>query len=110
MVDVCLYHNWRDDAEIIAYLSAGQRDYLGWRHTSPHGPLSRIAVMPSTHYSNPFGDVLAESYPEGGGLPGSDLEPTRAQHLNRHGIGRAILSHQLALGAPASPTPGWRSS
>jgi predicted TIM-barrel fold metal-dependent hydrolase len=102
-VDACLYHNWRSEAEIVERLPAAWRDYLGWGHRSPHGPLPTIPILPSTHYANPFGEFVPDADPEAGGPPGSDLDLLRRHHLDRAGIGRAVLCHHLALGVPAFP-------
>jgi predicted TIM-barrel fold metal-dependent hydrolase len=95
-------------------MPSGWREYVAanmpaeWRESIRTGSSPRPSALapnpltPRNAYPRPGGDKLASAYPDGGPA-GSSYELVRDQHLDAHGIGRAVLCHDTALMAPALP-------
>lgn len=93
MVDACVLVNFVDEAEVIDRLSAGWREYLSGGRPGPHSIVT--SIIPPRPLPNPLGEALLEaSVP--GGLPGTNISVTCAQHLDAHGIARAVAYHDAA--------------
>jgi uncharacterized protein len=103
IIDAGVYHNWARDAEIAEYLSEAWLSYLGADHTAPNRKTPGPAIVPRSRYPNPLGEMRPEALDADGAHPASDLTTLREKHLDRHGISRAILCHQLGLGLPGIP-------
>src|ERR1700716_3632112 len=103
IIDSCLYHNFQTDMDVVDYLPAGWKDYLGYGHAGPKNTSTHASIIPKSRTPNPLGDTLADATPNGGGAAGSDLAVTQAKHLDANGISRAVLNHHLALGLAGIP-------
>jgi predicted TIM-barrel fold metal-dependent hydrolase len=83
--DSDVHHNWRREADLLAYLPARWQDYLrGGRH-----PLTPPAIF------NPAPNGITsrlDAFPDDGGPPASDLELMRRQLLDPFNITHAIVS------------------
>ncbi|MGW4335739.1 amidohydrolase family protein [Rhodococcus koreensis] len=55
--------------------------------------------------TNPLGERLLEAIPESGGIAGSDIRLTAAQHLDGNGISRAVVCHDVSRSIAALPDP-----
>jgi len=103
VIDSCVYHNFRVETDVVDYLSAGWKEYLGYGQKGPRNTSNHASITPKSRTPNPLGDTLAEATPASGGPAGSELALTKMQHLDSNGIDRAVLSHHLALGMAGIP-------
>jgi len=87
VIDCDVHHARSTDAELIDYLSRGWREYVTDRGRAGNVPLTVQDGLP-----NPHGFMRADTYPEGGGEPGSDYPTMRTQLLDVSDVRRAILT------------------
>ena len=102
VIDLDVHHEWPDQAALLPYLSKGWREqYAGY----PDGRIA--AFVPGNHLTNPVPGSAGrvESYPPGGGPPGSDYELLRDQLLQPMQIERAILGFGSGLSVSAASNP-----
>lgn len=103
VIDTYLLVNMPGDSAIIDRLSTGWREYLGVETPRPTSfPVSLSAALP---FLNPLGQTLPQASPASGGFPGSDIEQTIEQHLDAHGIDRALVCHDRCRTISALPDP-----
>jgi predicted TIM-barrel fold metal-dependent hydrolase len=106
IIDCCVHHHWRSQAELTDYMSAGWRDYVGVSGVMPEG-VGVVPLIPQpnvSYYSHPFGDKLRDAYPADG-PPGSDYGLLKEQLLDRFGLERALLAHDGAVIVGGLPNP-----
>src|SRR5438046_3878488 len=87
VIDCDVHHARNTDAELIEYLSKGWREYVTDRR-----PAGNVPLAVQDGFPNPHGFMRADTYPKGGGEPGSDYATMRAQVLDAHDVRRAILT------------------
>jgi len=87
VIDCDVHHARNTDAELIDYLSRGWREYVTDRGRAGTVPLTVQDGLP-----NPHGFMRGDTYPEGGGEPGSDYLTMRRQLLDATDVRRAILT------------------
>ncbi len=87
VVDCDVHHARNTDAELVEYLSRGWREYV-----TDRGPAGPVPLTVQDGFPNPHGFMRADSYPEGGGEPGSDYPTMRKQLLEASDVRRAILT------------------
>jgi hypothetical protein len=86
------------DPTLAAHLPARWLDYLRLMGVRNHGGGGL------TPQQKPFAARL-DSMPPGGGMPGSDPELAREQHLDRYGIDAAILNNIFGVSMAAGGPP-----
>ena len=87
VIDCDVHHARSTDAELIPYLSKGWREYVTGR-----GPAGNVPLTVQDGFPNPHGFMRADTYPKGGGEPGSDYATMRDQLLAASDVRRAILT------------------
>src|SRR5437588_32360 len=87
VIDCDVHHARSTDAELIPYLSKGWRDYV-----TDRGPAGNVPLTVQDGFPNPHGFMRADTYPKGGGEPGSDYPTMRDQLLAASDVRRAILT------------------
>jgi uncharacterized protein len=87
VIDCDVHHARSTDAELIPYLSRGWREYV-----TDRGRAGTVPLTVQDGFPNPHGFMRADTYPEGGGEPGSDYPTMRAQLLDARDVRRAILT------------------
>jgi predicted TIM-barrel fold metal-dependent hydrolase len=95
VIDAGIHHHWADDAEVLAYMPSGWREYLTQPARLP-GKAKAMPLVPTFPYRRPGGDTL----------PGADAtryETVRDQVLD--GLDRAVLVHGPGALAPARTNP-----
>ncbi len=88
VVDCDVHHGRRDEAELLGYLPTAWREYVVGPAPGPTVPLTL-----SDGYPNPHGFMRMETYPDGGGAAGSDLQLMDEQLLTPTGTARAVLTY-----------------
>jgi uncharacterized protein len=97
-IDTCVHHRWPSYAEVREYFEPGWRSYVG------KGQSERL--FPLVGYPNPSGDDLHSAVAADGTPAGASYESLVEQHLNPHGLARALLIPGIeALMAPAVSNP-----
>ncbi|TAN31860.1 hypothetical protein EPN29_11685 [bacterium] len=119
IIDVDCHHSWPFDRDLIQYMPRAWREYftaaagpgladsvqdVGYGSSGGYSPF----LPPWVHY--PFsggGGTRLECMPKEGGAAGSSRQVLIDEHLNPHGIARAVLTfgygtQQGILNAPAS--------
>src|SRR3954471_19836551 len=91
IIDAGIHHAWVNQAELLEYMPAAWRSYLG----------VGIPLIPDMPYQNPEGDYLRGAQPQKGGQAGSDPE-TLIKDVFQGGVERAILSFDKAMHIPAT--------
>src|SRR5271156_5902666 len=81
VIDTCIHHRAVDETELVSYMSAGWREYIGSPGTLPGG-LGAVRVLPGRLFRNPAGDRRADAYPANGLPAGSDYDTIRRQALD----------------------------
>lgn len=86
LVDCDVHQMWTTNEELTQYL--------------PDHWQGRGFSVPQNPWPSPVGLMRDDAWPEGGGLPGSDPETMREQHLDPHDVEYAILNAtgMLSLG------------
>ena len=87
VIDCDVHHARSTDAELIPYLSKGWREYV-----TDRGPAGNVPLTVQDGFPNPHGFMRADTYPAGGGEPGSDYPTMRHQLLAASDVRRAILT------------------
>ena len=87
VIDCDVHHARSTDAELIPYLSRGWREYV-----TDRGPAGNVPLTVQDGFPNPHGFMRADTYPKGGGEPGSDYPTMRDQLLAASDVRRAILT------------------
>ncbi len=97
--DACVHHRWGSatEADVLAYLPAAWRDYVGAPDSLPGGGGAR-RVVPSHRYPNPFGDDLP-------GVGAVCVEDLVDGLFAPYGIERALLVHDQGMFGPAALNP-----
>jgi predicted TIM-barrel fold metal-dependent hydrolase len=113
LIDCCVHHAWSSPADLVDYLSDGWREYVAanvapdWSEffrgvgQRPATPLHYSPMTPVVAYLRPGRDKLAEAASKDEPVPGSDLERLRRDHLDRHGVERAVLCPSFGMLVPA---------
>src|ERR1700738_2375921 len=87
VIDCDVHHARSTDAELIEYLSRGWREYV-----TDRGGAGPVPLPVRDGFPTPHGFMRADSYPEGGGEPGSDYPTMQKQLLDARDVRRAILT------------------
>ena len=100
VVDVCINHTWPNQLELMKYMSAGWREYLGRPNALPNGG-GLISISPGNPYRRPGGiEKLPETKGPQGELEGSSYEMLKSM-LDKHRVERAVLTFDVAAFTPA---------
>jgi predicted TIM-barrel fold metal-dependent hydrolase len=117
LIDCCVHHAWSSPADLVDYLSDGWREYVAanvapdWSEflrgvgQRPSTSLQYAPMTPVVAYLRPGHDKLPEAAPIGDRVTGSNLERLRVEHLDRHGIERAIVCPSFGMLVPALKQP-----
>lgn len=105
VIDAFVHHHWRSQDEVMAFMPAPWRDYLG-QARSIADRYGQISINTGYAYQHPVDDFLQESYPAGRGLPGTDVNLVR-QHVfgDNPQIDSAVLGYHTAMFAPTLANP-----
>jgi predicted TIM-barrel fold metal-dependent hydrolase len=106
VIDAFVHHHWRSQDEVMAFMPAAWRDYLG-QARSIADRYGQISINTGYAYQHPIDDFLRESYPtEGRGIPGTNPKLV-AQHLfdQRPHTQTAVLGYHTAMFAPTLANP-----
>ena len=102
VIDCDVHHARSTDAELIPYLSRGWREYV-----TDRGPAGNVPLTVQDGFPNPHGFMRADTYPKGGGEPGSDYPTMRDQLLAASDVRRArYFSSQTVPGFATIRSPG----
>lgn len=109
VIDCDVHHQWPTADHLLPYLSEGWREFV----TGPRRAVEQIdavddalvALAPAQIWANPTWGYRAETYPPGGGEPGSDYELLCEQLLDRNNTERVVLQFESAayVGALTNP-------
>jgi uncharacterized protein len=117
VVDVCVHPDWTSPEELLPYLPAGWRDYVAanvepsWREhlrgqgERPATPLVYGPAMPRATWTHPDGAKLATAEPRSRETLGCDPATLRRDHLDAHGVERALLLPSYGMLLPSLPQP-----
>jgi predicted TIM-barrel fold metal-dependent hydrolase len=87
VVDCDVHHGWTSRAELLPYLDEG------WQEFATSGePNVILPYVTRGRFANPTDHFRDGSYPPDG-QPGTDLEFTISDHIERNDIAAAILTH-----------------
>jgi predicted TIM-barrel fold metal-dependent hydrolase len=100
IIDFDLHHNWKGQDDLLPYMPKGWQDFV----TAP-GPKFNQPMSVSMGFVNPHGYYREEGMLEDGGFPASDPTWVATQHLDVHGITRAVLTYEDVLYLDAIPNP-----
>lgn len=96
VVDAFVYVNWKSNDELFSYLSEGWREYFGAGVT--RYPRARVVdPLPARMLPNPLAEYV-ERDDGRGQVTGTD---PIGEHIEPHGIARALLCHERAFSLPA---------
>lgn len=100
VIDCDVHHEWVSPAELLPYLSAGWQEFvLGPQRATESIPSVDDALVPFASgqmWNNPFWGYRPESYPAGGGAPGSDYDLLCEQLLDPNRTERVLLQFESA--------------
>ncbi len=103
VIDCDVHHEWPTAAHLLPYLSEGWREYV-LRPTRGGGP--PMAYSTPQVWANPLGSgYRPETYPPGGGAPGSDYDLLCGQLLEPNRIERVVLTFETGGYLGALPNP-----
>ncbi len=91
VIDPDVHHTWASPAELVPYLPAEWRDYA----QAPGGYLMPMDPAVMTYPGQWGTNKRLDTYPEGGGPPGSDYDTLRTQLLDPMRVERAVLSYDI---------------
>lgn len=101
IVDVCIHHAWPHQLELMEYMSAGWREYLGRPNILPNGG-GLITINPGNPYRRPGGvEKLPGTRGPDGGLEGSSYDLLKSHVLDKHNIDKVVLAFDVAALTPA---------
>jgi predicted TIM-barrel fold metal-dependent hydrolase len=92
IVDVDVHHWWKRTADVAAYLPERWRGYFD---TDPRSPISLQPALLTSSTALAGGGFRRDAHTPDGFMPGTDVEMTREQLLDRYGYFRAVLTHNL---------------
>lgn len=92
-VDACAFHDWPGTTTLTPYMNPTWRQLME-RASDPYGP-ARIKVR--SLYPDPLGQWAPDTYPESGGLPGTDYETLRRQLIDDSSLSRVVLGYDEAF-------------
>lgn len=104
VIDCDVHHEWPTPWHLVEYFSEGWREYV----TGPgrlHNDNSLVPMIPMQFCPNPTGLSRPETFPPGGGAPGSDYGLMKDQLLDPCRIERALLVFGLGEFVGAMPNP-----
>ena len=88
LIDTDVHHTWRNEAELLGYLSSEWKDYV-----YGDGRRAPLSIHPERGTSYMLqGALRLEAYPEDGSTPGSDYELMREQLLDVNRPEAAVLT------------------
>ena len=94
-IDPDVHHQWRDAAELIEYFPKKWQEIL---RRDGHSELS--LDPPNLTYPNVTGvNKRLDTFPPGGGPPGSDYLTLKEQLLDKHNVERVVLSFDTGQNA-----------
>jgi predicted TIM-barrel fold metal-dependent hydrolase len=100
LIDSDVHHNWKSDADIVAYLPKRWREIVGGSNGA-RGSLMPPTIWPPGQYGT---NVRLDTFAEDGSRPGSDYPTLKRQWLDPFNIRKAILSFNIGLnGGLANP-------
>jgi uncharacterized protein len=102
VIDCCIHHRWASQTELTEYMPSGWQEFLGKPNSLPGG-VGAIPAIPGFPFRNPHGDKVAEAYPAGVTVAGSDYETLRTCVLERARVERAVLAYDDGIFAAAVP-------
>lgn len=103
MIDCSVHHRWATQAELMEYMDAASREFLGVPGSLPNGGGAIPVVFPPT-YRHPGGDLLEPDSAAAAPIGTSPAE-TAAELFERRGMAGALLSYGDPMMAPAIPNP-----
>jgi uncharacterized protein len=101
VIDACVHHRWKSptEADILDYLPAGWRDYVG-KPGSVRGSGGARPTIPHPMWRNPMGEDVATATRVDGEPAGSDVAALVQDVLVQDNVERALLIHDRAMFAP----------
>ena len=102
IIDACVNHGWADQREIVQYMSAGWREYIGRPGLLPNGG-GMIPLAPSTAYKYPTSPGHGPAH--GIGAAATDPDSLRAALLDSGKIDHAVLGFDDGAFATALINP-----
>jgi uncharacterized protein len=101
-IDCCVYHEWHDQRELMDYMPAAWREFLGADSVLPGG-YGLLRPVPEAGYESPFGNRRAEGLGDRYGDSISSYETLAQAVLNDDAIDAVILASTQGMLAPAHP-------
>ena len=100
VIDCDVHHEWASPDDLLPFLSAGWREFVtGPRRATEAIPGVDASLVPFSSgqmWNNPHWGYRAETYPPGGGVPGSDYSVLCDQLLDPNRTERALLHFESA--------------
>jgi uncharacterized protein len=103
VIDCSVHHRWAKQAELMEYMDAASREFLGKPESLPNGGGAIPVVFPPT-YRHPGGDVLPPDLAAPAPV-GTRAEDMATELFERRGLTAAVLSYGDPMMAPAIPNP-----
>jgi len=91
IIDVDVHQTWAAEAEVLEYLSPQWREFV----VSPGGGRTLLSPAPPNHPFEDGSNKRLDSFPPGGGRPGSDYTWMRQQLLDPLNIEHCVLSFDI---------------
>jgi predicted TIM-barrel fold metal-dependent hydrolase len=103
LIDCSVHHRWATQAELMEYMDAATREFIGQPGSLPNGG-GAIPVVFQPPYRHPGGDDLRPGAAASAPL-GTSAEDVAAELFERRGFDSAVLCYGDPMMAPAIPNP-----
>lgn len=106
IIDTVTFCAWRNEAEIISYLPAAWREYVGEAGSLPGGH-GVLPFLPSEMYQNPLGEAAQDVSVANGAPAGSSAEDAERDIFGGTGeiASAVVLPEQRVMWLPSIPNP-----
>ena len=101
--DACVHHTWTNQLEVMEYMGAGWKEFLGRPNLMPDGS-GLLTITAGNPYRRPGGDKL-EGTASKGGAPGSSYDLLKEHVLGNPHLRKVILSFDTGAYTPALADP-----
>jgi predicted TIM-barrel fold metal-dependent hydrolase len=100
VIDCDIHHAWRDPAEVVEYMTPGWREFI-----KGPGRAGLLPISSPSSFQHPLGGNRDDTFPPGGGPPGSDYELMRQQLLDPARVSAGVLTYGEGLFVDSNPNP-----
>jgi predicted TIM-barrel fold metal-dependent hydrolase len=100
VIDCDIHHAWASPEEVIGFMPPAWQEFV----RGP-GQAGLLPISTPSSYQNPLGGNRGDTFPGGGGPPGSSYELVRDQLLEPMRIEAGVLTHGEGLFVDSNPNP-----